>query len=708
MTVEYLLELRFSEVPPRLLKRAVRGLSMRLFEDLMGRGLGPREMITGITPRRLMVCLQGLPGVEPDREVRELGPPVEEAYEDSGEPTAALSGFLERVGAEPEDLQQVKTERGVYLAVLRDVPGKLVRDVLAEIVPVVIGELEWWLPMRAGSGLHGLLSLLDGEILDLELSGVSAGASTAGHPVLSPEPFEVADCADYLRRLRELGIEVIPEARRAALEEALTRRAADLGGELVGEDGLLDRLSSACEIPGVVDGSFDADYTTLPEEVLLAVLGGRLDAFALRGKVASAPIRGDEALLPVFLTVMDRADDPQGLIQAGQERTAAGRLVDARFRYQADRKLTLAERSRRLDGLDFHPRLGSQAAKAERIRELVELACGELGWRDVLEPAREASALLKADLTSGMVRDYPSLRGTIGGIYAREEGYIEVVWRAIYEQYRGGTSRRGASGTNYGGEGGSIPRDRVGWVVALADRLDSLVGFFGIGQTPSGSKDPFGLRRLARGLLGIVVDGEMELDLDLVTARAVLLYGDVLDRGAEDLLHELQTFIGDRFRHFLGQRGFAYDEIEAAEAIGTKNLPDLLARITALKAVREEGDFRSLVLAAKRIFNIVRDSPEYELRPDELADGAEQGLYVALGPVREAVDRAAAERRYEDCLRSMADLVPHLDHFFADVLVMDEDESLRANRIALLQACRRVFWRIARLKAMAVEKSDPV
>ncbi len=707
-TSEYLLELRFEELPPRFLARAVRQLSTRLFEDLMGRGLGPREVVTGITPRRLMVCLQGLPQVEPDRETRELGPPVEEAYDEAGEPIAALAELVERTGVAPGDLRQVQTGRGLRLAAVRTIPGSPVAEVLAEIVPRVLGELDGWPPAACGGGQRGLLSLLDGEILACERAGVAAGASTAGHPVLSPAPFEVAGFEDYLRRLSELGIEVIPEVRRAALEAALAEHAGELGGELEGGDELLERLTAACEIPGVVCGRFDSGYTTMPEEVILAVLGGRLEAFALRG---------EGALLPRFLTVMDRADDPRGYVQAGQERAAAGRLVDARFRYDADRKLTLAERSRRLDGLDFHPRLGSYAAKTERIRELVELACGELGWQDVLEPAGEAAGLLKADLTSGMVRDYPSLRGTIGGIYAREEGYVEVVWRAIYEQYRGKASpRRGASGTSshrgaggtssHRGAGGPIPQHRVGRVVAVADRLDSLVGFFGIGRVPSGSKDPFGLRRLARGLLRIVVDGGMELDLDLMAARAVLLYGEALDRGAEDLLRELQAFLAERFRHFLGQRGFAHDEIEAAEAIGANNLPDLVARITALRTVREDKDFRSLVLAAKRIFNIVKDSPEFELRQEELAAGAERDLHAALGPVRERVAAAASERRYEDCLRSMADLVPHLDRFFADVLVMDEDEGLRANRIALLQACRRLYWRVARLKAMVVEKGE--
>ncbi len=677
---EYLLELRFQEMPSRLARRTLRQLTTRLFEDLMGRGLGPREVVTGVTPRRLMVCLQGLPEIEPDRNMRELGPPAAEAYGEEGEPAEALRGFLERVGAAASDLVEVQTERGLYLAVFREVSGRPAGDVLAEIVPVVLGEIDGAAPSAAG-GPRGILSLIDGEVLPCELAGVAAGASTAGHPVLSPAPFEVAGLDDYLRQLRALGLEVIAEARRAALEQTLARRAEELGGTLEGEDGLLERLVAACEIPGVVAGGFDPDITTMPEEVVLAILGGRLAAFAVRGK---------DALLPHFLTVMDRPDDPKGFVKVGHERAAAGRLVDARFRYQADRKTTLAERSRHLDGLEFHPRLGSYADKTARVRELVQLACGELDWRDVEEPALEAVGLLKADLTCGLVRDYPPLRGTIGGIYAREEGYTEAVWRAIYEHYRGKP----------------IPRDRVGRVIAVADRLDSLVGFFSLGQTPSGSQDPYGLRRLARGLLRIVVDGDMELDLDLMAARAVLLYGETLDGSAEDLLSDLRAFIAERFRHLLGQRGFAHDEIEAAEAIGVKNLPDLVARISTLQAAREGEDFRSLVLAARRIFNIVKDVPESELRPEELADGAERDLHDALGAIREEVDRAASERRYQDGLGAMAGLVPHLDRFFADVLVMDEDENLRANRVALLQACRRVFWRIARLRGMEVEKSE--
>ncbi|MCP4655912.1 MAG: glycine--tRNA ligase subunit beta, partial [bacterium] len=450
-----------------------------------------------------------------------------------------------------------------------------------------------------------------------------------------------------------------------------------------------------CEIPGVVAGAFDPEYLALPGEVTLATLQQQQSAFVL----SSVSEEGRGELLPYFVTVMDRPDDPQGVVRAGQERAAAGRLNDALFHYEADRRLPLAERSRRLDQLSFHSRLGSFAHKARRVRALVELIAGELGWHDDLDPACEAAVLLKTDLTTAMVRDFGSLRGIMGGIYAREEGYVEAVWQAIYDQYKPASLDE------------SIPRGRSGQLVAVADRLDALVGFFGIGQAPTGSKDPLAMRRRALGLLRILIEAEMPLDLDLIAARAVLLYndgreGEGLERGAEEILQALQGFLADRLRNLLGQRGFAHDEIEAAMAVGANNLPDLAARLRALRTMREASEFRSLVLAAKRIFNIVKESPEFELHPELLVEEAEKDLYANLVEVRRTVDEAADRRRYEDCLLHMEALVPSLDRFFAKVLVMDEDETLRHNRMALLQATRRVFWRMARLKEMAIDKAD--
>jgi len=705
MAAEYLLEIRGDEMPARLLPRALRQLGSRLFDELEKRGLKPEKMTTGLTPRRLVVCCHAVAEIEPDRQERELGPPLSEAYTPGGEPTEALRGFAERVGAAPEELERVTTDKGEYLAVVRQLTGRPTPEILAEIVPRILGEIGWrGQRMRWGPGkgpwvrpLRGIVSLYAGQVVPFEFAGIAAGRTTVGHPILSPDPFPVTEFADYRGQLRERGIEVAFEARRQALAEALRVRAAELGGEPYHVPGLLDRLALMCEIPGVVAGAFDPEYLALPEEVILATLQQQQSAFVLSG--ISEEGRGE--LLPYFVTVMDRSDDPQGVVRAGQERSAAGRLNDALFHCEADRRLPLAERSRRLDQLSFHPRLGNLAQKARRVRALVELIAGELGWHDDLDAACEAAGLLKTDLTTAMVRDFGSLRGIMGGIYAREEGYVEAVWQAIYDQYKPATLDE------------SIPRGRTGQLVAVADRLDALVGFFGIGEVPTGSKDPLAMRRRALGVLRILIEAEMPLDLDLIAARAVLLYneeregeGEGLERGAEEILQALQGFLADRLRNLFVQRGFAHDEIEAAMAVGANNLPDLAARLRALRTMREAGEFRSLVLAAKRIFNIVKDSPEFELHPELLVEEAEKDLYADLVEVRRTVDEAADRRRYEDCLRHMEALVPSLDRFFAEVLVMDEDETLRHNRMALLQATRRVFWRMARLKEMAIDKAE--
>ncbi|MCP4661675.1 MAG: glycine--tRNA ligase subunit beta, partial [bacterium] len=289
MAAEYLLEIRGDEMPPRLLPRALKQLGSRLFEALMERGAGPEEMTTGLTPRRLVICCRGLPESEPDREERELGPPLAEAYAPGGEPTEALSGFAERVGAAPEELETVSTEKGKYLAVVRHLTGRPTSEILAGIVPRILAELTWsGQMMRWGPGkgpwvrpLRGIVSVLAGEVVPFEFAGIAAGRTTAGHPTLSPDPFEVADFADYRKRLRELGIEVAFEERRHALAVALRARAVELGGELYHVPGLLDRLALMCEIPGVVAGAFDPEYLALPGEVTLATLQQQQSAFVL-------------------------------------------------------------------------------------------------------------------------------------------------------------------------------------------------------------------------------------------------------------------------------------------------------------------------------------------------------------------------------------------------------------------------------------------
>jgi glycyl-tRNA synthetase beta chain len=693
---EYLLEVRSEEIPARMLEPGVRELATRVFEELMARRIGPRAVETGYTPRRLVLILGGLPEREPDREEQVMGPPVRAAFAADGAPTAALLGFAKRTGLEPDQLSRVRTEKGEYLAASKKIEGRPTREVLAEIVPRVLAGIAWAKTMRWGSGegpwvrpVHGVVSLLDGEVVPFDFFGVQAGDVTAGHPTLSPKPFRVKGAKDYRRRLAERGVEVRPEERRRVLHETMRARAEALGGTLVEDAALLDKLTAICEIPGVMEGHFGEAFLELPAEVLATSLRDHQSALTV-----AAPNGDGDRLLPYFLTVMDRPDDPAGRARSGNEWVVAARLADARFFYGEDRKAGLARRGEQLARLAFHERLGSYAAKTERLAFLAAAICDQLGWEAEKPQAVRAALLLKVDLATEMVKEFTSLQGVMGGIYAREEGWPDQIWQAVYDQYLpASTDDR-------------IPRGRVGQVAGLADRIDTLVGIFGLGLIPTGSRDPFGLRRAAQGVVRIALEGGLPLDIETIAAEAARLYGDKVTRGAEQILDDLRPFLYDRIRYILGLAGYAYDEIEAALAVGVASLPDLEARVDALHKVRESPDFLSVVLAAKRIANIVKDAAERPLDESALVEPAEKDLAAAFERLRADIEKAAAAGDYERCLHRIADLAPVLDRFFVEVLVMAEDDKVRANRIALLQAIGRAVSRTARLTEMVVDKAE--
>lgn len=691
---EYLLEVRSEEIPARMLEPGVRELATRVFEELMARNLGPSEVETGFTPRRLFLRLAGVPEREPDREEQVMGPPVRAAYAADGSPTQALAGFAKRTGVAPEELSRVTTDKGEYLAAVKKVEGRSAPEVLAEIVPRVLANISWPKTMRWGSGegpwvrpVHGIVSLFDGRVVPFELHGIPAGDETEGHPILSPRPFQVRGAEDYRRELASRQVEVRPSERRRVLLEVMRARAEALGGRLVDDEALLDKLVAICEIPGVMEGRFDEAFLELPDEVLKTSLRDHQSAFTVED-----PATG--RLLPYFLTVMDRPDDPKGRTRSGNEWVVAARLADGRFFHGEDRKVGLEKRAEQLERLNFQEKLGSYAAKTERLAALAEAICAQLGWTEETPQAVTAARLLKADLATEMVKEFTSLQGVMGGIYAREEGQPEAIWQAVYDQYMPASTED------------RIPRGRVGQVVGLADRIDTLTGIFGLGMIPTGSRDPFGLRRAAQGAVRIALEGGLRLDFDKVVAEAARLYGDRLTRGAGQILEDLRPFLADRIRYVLGLAGYAYDEIEAALAAGTQDLPDLRARVDALHRMRDEPDFLSVVLASKRIVNIVKDTAEQPLDESALVEPAEKDLAAAFREMRADIEESAATGDYLGCLRRIAGLAPVLDRFFVEVMVMAEDPQVRQNRIALLQAILRTISRTARLTEVVVDKAE--
>ncbi|MDX1632353.1 MAG: glycine--tRNA ligase subunit beta [Thermoanaerobaculia bacterium] len=690
---DLLVEVRCEEIPARMLRTGTEELATEFLGELESLGVEADRLETAFTPRRLVLMARGLPDREPVSDEVLTGPPAEIAFDESGNPTKAAEGFAGRCGLAVEDLEIAEMEKGDYVVARQQVGGRPTVEILKTLIPSLFRRIPWAKTMKWGEGLgpwvrpiHGLLALYKGELIPMRLFGIASGKTTVGHPILSPGELTIRGIGDYLRRLEEKGILVRVGEREARLREEMDRRARTRDGRLVEDQALLKKLAAICEIPGIMEGSFDREFLQLPREVLVTSLRDHQSAFTVEAEDGAG-------LLPVFLTVMDRPDDPEGRVRSGNEWVVAARLADARFFYGEDKKQKLEERIEALDELSFHVDLGSYAAKAERLVSLTQRIYQELDWEED-EGAEAAARLLKVDLGTEMVQEFPSLQGIMGGIYAREEGYDEAVWQAIYDQYlpSPGDDR--------------LPRGRVGRACALADRIDTLVGIFGLGLLPSGSKDPFGLRRAARGIIRILLEGGLPLDFELMAAHAARQYRDRLDRGVEELLADLRPFFHDRLRHLLEEEGYAYDEVEAALGAGAANLPDLLARLQALHETRDDQQFLSIVLAAKRIENITGEAPEYELEPEALEEEAEQQLHHALGRLKRVVEESVETRDYRGALQAIAGLAETLERFFVEVLVMAEDPDLRRNRLALLQEIGRTLSRTADLTEIVVDKSE--
>ncbi len=733
MKGELLLEVRAEEIPARMLPGAMQELGTRLFEELMARGLSPTSLDTAFTPRRLVLILRGLPNKEKDRLEEVLGPPVKNAFDAEGKPTAAVGAFAKKCEVAESDLRIVEAAKGKigrtvrtfaeqltqlsaanasgggeYLAATKSIIGRETVALLSELLPKILIALTWQKTMRWGAGtgpwvrpVHGVVALFQGRVVPFELFGIQSGGESAGHSTLSPKSFPVEGVEDYLAALGRLGIVVFPAERKRLLLERMTARAAALGGVLVEDSALLEKLAAICEIPGVMEGAFSHELCALPREVLAA---------SLRDHQSALTVEKDGALLPVFLTVMDRPDDPAGRVRAGNEWVVAARLADAKFFFEKDRAVALADRREGLAKLTFQEKLGSYAEKSTRLVALSEAIASAAGVADVAA-VRSAAELLKVDLATDMVKEFTDLQGVVGGLYAQAEGSAESVWQAIYDQYRPAGAKD------------ALPRGAVGQVTALADRLDTLAGFFALGLIPTGSKDPFGLRRAALGVVRISLEGA--LDLDLLAALGAAF--DLLDEkirtrvdvaaGAPAVpskqpsrakaLEMLIEFLRDRLTHVLGERGFAYDEISAAMGAegGALDFRGIAARAAALQSLRKDVSFASVAQAAKRIANITKGSAAFSFAPALATIEAEVLLATAATELRARIQSARGDRDFTAGLASVRELAVPLERFFSDVMVMDPDERLRQNRIALLQSIQAEILWLADLSQVVVEKS---
>jgi glycyl-tRNA synthetase beta chain len=688
---DFVLEIRTEEIPAPALPSARLELARRLSEALAEESLAPASVQSYATPRRLAVVLRGLPERQGERFAEVLGPPAANAFGPDGEPTKAAEGFAKAQKVDVADLVVVDSPRGKTVAARKTIPGRDAADLLAEVVPRVVSELTFPKTMRWGSGersfvrpVRGVLALLDGRVVPMELYGVAAGDRTLGHRVLSDGELVVTGPDDYLEKLRRNFVEPDPEARRIRILEAARGMAAEVSGSIEAHADLANSLADLVEWPGLVRGSYAPEFLELPEEVTVT---------AMRTHQKFLPVRGPSGLLPFFIAVMDNASDPKGFIAKGSEWVLNARLADARFFFEDDVRHGLESRLPQLERLTFQDKLGSYRQKTARIQDLAEAIAARVGRTDLTEAVRTAGLLSKADLTTQIVKEFTDLQGIMGGIYARRERYADSVWKAIYDQYRP------SSATD------DPPRKAAGAILSLADRFDSICGLFRLGLVPTGSRDPYGLRRAALGVVSIAIARNWRTDWRPVVRQALALYpSDLEGPGADETVEELGRFFADRLRSLLERRGHSHDEISAVVNVGVWDFADTADRARALSEARRHMDFRALILAFKRIRNILGSEETGAPDPALYREDAERALASDFMQARQAIEGFMEQRHYREAMETIASIAPSLDRFFVEVLVNCPEEDLRRNRLALLASIRQEFTRLADFSEIVVEK----
>jgi glycyl-tRNA synthetase beta chain len=680
---EYFFELLTEEIPAWMHDAAASALQQQLVK------IG--EAVTvNTTPRRIVFLLRDLPLKGSDREEEVKGPPRKAAYDANGNPTPALNGFLKKNNATADDV----LEGGDYVRVRRTIPARATSDLLAERIPQIIEGLRWPKMMRWGAGehsyirpIHSIVSIFDGAHLPITIFGTASGMTTVGHRTLAPKPFDVSSYNDYVTKLELARVIVDAVRRRHVMAERALTLAKQVGGTPSDDPSIWVQWQYLTEYPNLVRAEFHNDFLALPEEVLVTVM---------RVHQKQLPIRDAQGrLTSSFLAVLDNEADPDGNAQYGNSFVTNSRFADAKFFYDVDRKLPLAERVTQLEHLQVHEKLGDYAEKTRRIETIARGICADLKFES--DATLAAARLCKTDLVTEMVKEFTELQGKVGGIYAREEGQPDAVWQAVYDHYLPVNLED------------ALPRALPGAIVSLADKIDTLAGFFRIGAKPTGSKDPFALRRAAQGIVQILLNRdkrEVKIGVERLIDLALAAHG-ASDNTA--LKEDLLAFFGERLRTLLETSAydFAYDEIAAAmEAGWASSLTDLVNRTDAVKAMRNEPNFLSILDSAKRIANITAGHTSTSVDPKKLENDAERRLAELAGAVSQQIDELVATREYRTALESFAAMAPELEAFFDEVMVMVDDEAVRKNRMSLLRTVADSVTKIADVTKIVVDRRE--
>jgi glycyl-tRNA synthetase beta chain len=655
----FLLEIGTEEIPDWMIAPAINQLQNLFQEFLDGSLLQGKVNRAEATPRRLVLRADGILQKQPDSEEVVVGPPKKAGKQ-------AAESFARKNSTTVDQLATQTTAKGEYFTYNRKTPGVTASELIASQLPSLVLKIQWPKTMYwTGKGgprfirpIRWIVALLGEQVVPFEIAAVRSGDITRGHRRLGKTTIPIT-IADYDQALEDNFVILSADVRRKRIEDGIRGLTDGTGLEVKTDPDLLQTLIHITEYPTPILGCFDRRYLSLPEEVLVTVMRHHQKYFSV--------VNSDSSLAPNFIAVMNTNADPEGLVRKGNERVLRARFNDARFFYGVDQQKTLADRVPDLANVTFQAKLGSYLQKTERVVALAGALADELrGDKSAVE---RAALLSKADLTTEMVKEFTELQGVVGGLYAKAQGESEEVWKAIYDHYKPAGMEEPIAST------------LAGRIVSLADKLDTLKGCFAIGMIPTGSKDPFALRRAAQGVVKIIVEGGLRLSI-------VELLG-------EDAA--LRDFTLDRVRYYFREiRGFKYDEVNAVLASGWDDLVDVEARLKALQSVRPTENFEPLAASFKRIANILKQA-EFEAP----ADASVEAALLEPGPERELFDDfdrlrdAARTTEYVPALEAIASIRPSVDLFFDKVLVNAPDPQVRRNRLTMLQQLLTEFSTIA-------------
>ena len=688
---EFFIEIGSEEIPSGYVAPALRYMKKELSSFFSKNRIDAEVPKTMGTPRRMIVSIKGVMKMQEDSVDEFLGPGVSLAYDDRGQPTKAAIGFARGKGVDVGDLTRKQTPKGEVICAKVELKGRSTRSLLNEYLPQLINEIPFQKKMRwenktrpFARPLHWVVALFDGNALEFEFDGIVSGMVSRGHRFLNPEKFKIKSLESYLDECKKHFLIVDPEIRKKSILEQVQQLAKQAGGRIKEDEDLVNLVNYLVEYPVAIKGDFDSRFLELPQELLVITMKSHQKYF---------PIWDDkEKLLPCFITISNMPATDENEIQKGNERVLRARLEDARFFYDEDRKKSLEDFVESLKGVVFQKKLGTVYEKVGRITALAGTLTSQICPKKETQVSR-AARLSKADLVSQMVFEFPELQGIMGGYYAMHSGEEAEVAQAIKEHYRPAFA------------GDSLPSGDVGAIIAVADKLDTIIGCIGVGLIPSGSEDPYGLRRHALGILQIVLDrgwqisfqNTLEASLNLIEKKAKL-DKDEIKKHVEDLFLQ-------RYKTLLIGEDFPYDAIDCVLSTGMDSIVDVKAKVAAFSDLKKQPYFESIAIAFRRVARILDKKVNGEIDPGLLNEPAEKQLYEAFLKVRNPVLHHLEKKEFPRALEKMGEIKPSVDNFFENVMVMVDDSSLCRNRLCLLRDISVLFSDLADFSKIVLKKS---